>query len=278
MQKFKNCNIILNKKHKINKKRGIYMSNTALAFVLTTLAGFSTLIGAFLIFFKFKNEEKLLAGCLSFAAGVMMMISVIDLMPEGVSLLKTKYGLFATLGLGLGAIILGGITSGLLDYFFPDNVKNDSKGSKYNSSLYKVGIIAMIAIVIHNIPEGIATFVTTHHNVSLGFSLALAISLHNIPEGLSIAVPIYYSTKSRTKALLYTLVSALSEPFGAVITYLFLINYINETVLGLLYFLIAGIMVYISMFELLPKSKSYNYKKLTYLFFFIGIVFITIFH
>lgn len=254
------------------------MSNTTLAFILTTLAGFSTLLGAFLIFFKFKNEERLLAGCLSFAAGVMMMISIIDLMPEGVSLLKTRYGLFATIGLGLGAIILGGITSGLLDYFFPDNIKNSDKNIRYNSSLYKVGIISMIAIIIHNIPEGIATFVTTHHNISLGFSLALAISLHNIPEGLSIAIPIYYSTKSRVKALLYTLVSALSEPFGAVITYLFLINYINETVLGLLYFLIAGIMLYISMFELLPKSKSYNYKRLTYLFFVIGIVFITIFH
>ena len=251
------------------------MSNTTLAFILTTFAGFSTLIGSLIIFFKFKNEKKLLAGCLSFAAGVMMMISVIDLMPEGIGLLKTKYGLFTTTFLGLGAIILGGITSGLLDYFFPDSVKNDNK---YNSSLYKVGIIAMIAIVIHNIPEGIATFVTTHHNISLGFSLALAISLHNIPEGLSIAVPIYYSTKSKAKALLYTLVSALSEPFGAVITYLFLINYINETVLGLLYFLIAGIMLYISLFELLPKSKSYNYNKLTYLCFFIGIVFITLFH
>lgn len=254
------------------------MSNTALAFVLTTLAGFSTLIGSFLIFFKFKNEEKLLASSLSFAAGVMMMISVIDLMPEGIGLLKTRYGLFETIIFALSAIVLGGITSGLLDYFFPSDEIVKNKGIKYNSSLYKVGIISMIAIIIHNIPEGIATFVTTHHNVSLGFSLAIAISLHNIPEGLSIAIPIYYATKSRVRALLYTLVSALSEPFGALITYLFLINYINELVLGILYFLIAGIMLYISMFELLPKSKSYNYNKITYFFFALGMIFITIFH
>ena len=145
-----------------------------------------------------------------------------------------------------------------------------------SNNLYRVGIISMLAIIVHNIPEGIATFMATNSSVKLGLSLAIAIALHNIPEGISISIPIYHATKSRGKALLYTFISGISELFGAIITYIFLSNFINNTVLGFLFSIIAGIMIQISIYELIPTSYSYKNKKLFILFITIGVVFMII--
>lgn len=157
----------------------------------------------------------------------------------------------------------------LIDYYLPDSDKSNNK-------LYRVGFISMIAIIIHNIPEGIATFMATNSNISLGLSLALAIAMHNIPEGISISVPIYYSTSSKKKALLYTGISALSEPFGALLAYLFLKNIMNDLILGILFSVIAGIMLQISFSELLPSARRYNDNKRLIIFFIIGILFMLI--
>lgn len=121
--------------------------------------------------------------------------------------------------------------------------------------------------------EGIATFISTTKDTSLGISLAIAIALHNIPEGISISVPIYYATKSKKRALLYTFISALSEPIGAILTYLFLLPFINDVILGLLFAFIAGIMIQISLTELLPTSTSYQTSTTTKIFFVIGVIF-----
>ena len=125
-------------------------------------------------------------------------------------------------------------------------------------------------------PEGIATFISTTKDTSLGISLAIAIALHNIPEGISISVPLYYSTKSKGKAISYTFISSLSEPLGALLTYLFLLPIINEVILGLLFAFIAGIMIQISFTELLPTSTSYQISKVTKTFFVIGTIFMLI--
>ena len=134
----------------------------------------------------------------------------------------------------------------------------------------------MLAIILHNIPEGIITFITASSNMTLGISLAIAIALHNIPEGISISVPIYYSTKSKFKALSYTFISAISELFGAFITFLFLKNFINNTIIGILFAIVAGIMLNISLCKLLPTVKTYNYNRFSIIFFVIGILFILI--
>ena len=134
----------------------------------------------------------------------------------------------------------------------------------------------MLAIIIHNIPEGIATFMATNTNTKLGINLSIAIALHNIPEGISIAIPIYYSTKSKFKALLYTFISGLSELFGVIITYLFLRPFVNIYTMGILFSIIAGIMIHISLFELLPTSFSYKNKKYTFIFYLLGLIFIII--
>lgn len=245
------------------------MSITLYSFLLTFIAGLSTMIGTILIFFKAKTNRVVVAS-LAFASGVMFTVSILDLIPEAIILLNYKSIieiLLITVFMALGAIL-----TRIIDKYVPE-VENSSK-----NGLYKLGIISMFAIIMHNIPEGIATFMTTSTNLSLGLSLTIAIALHNIPEGISIAVPIYYSTGNRLKALLYTFISSISEPFGALLAFLFLKPLMNDFIMGILMSLIAGIMSYISFFELLPKSLSYNNKKITYTSFVIGILLMVINH
>ena len=131
----------------------------------------------------------------------------------------------------------------------------------------------MITILLHNIPEGIATFLISNINIKIGINIAIAIAMHNIPEGISIAIPIYYSTKSKKKAFYYTLIAALAEPLGALLSHIFLKNIINNIILGILFSLIGGIMLEISLKVLLPNTKKYNEKSRTIIFFIIGILF-----
>lgn len=245
------------------------MNITFYSFLLTFIAGFSTMLGTLLIFFKTKTN-KIIIGSLAFASGVMLAVSILDLIPEAINLLQLKS--YIEIPLITVFMVLGAIFSIIIDKYLPTHQNGSQNG------LFRVGIISMFAIIAHNIPEGIATFMATNTNINLGISLTIAIALHNIPEGISIAVPIYYSTKSRGKALLYTLISGLSEPFGAFLAFLFLKPFMNDTVMGLLMALIAGIMIHISSYELLPTSLKYNKKSLTYIFFIIGFIFMIISH
>ena len=230
------------------------------AFILTTLAGLSTLIGTIPILIK--QNKNIIVSALSFAAGVMITVSITDLIPEGINYLNKTYKIIPSILILSIFITLGIIISMTIDKYI------DREGE-----LYKVGIISMLAIILHNIPEGIATYLSGEFNFKLGLSLTIAIALHNIPEGISIALPIYYGTKSRGKALLYTLFSALSEPLGALLAYLFLSKIITNNIMGILMGLIAGIMIQISIYELLPTSLKLKNKKLTLLSFILGILF-----
>lgn len=246
------------------------MTNITYSFLLCFLAGFSTLIGTIIIFITKKKTDKIITSCLSFAAGVMICVSLTDLIPESFNLINNTFYPFPAILLCLIFFSVGVIISMLIDHFFPNEINSNQ--------LYRVGIISMLAIILHNIPEGIATFMTTHNDLSLGITLTIAIALHNIPEGICIAVPIYYATKSRGKALKYTLISALSEPFGAVLAYLFLTPYVNDLTMGFLYVIIAGIMIHISVYELLPTSIKYKKYKLTIIFYIIGMSIMLINH
>lgn len=233
------------------------------AFILTTLAGLSTLLGTIPIFFKIKTN-KILVSALSFASGVMITVSIIDLIPESINYLNQTFKIVPTILISSIFIVSGIIISMTIDKYI---------NTKREGEIYKVGIISMIAIILHNIPEGIATYISSENNFKLGLSLTIAIALHNIPEGISIAVPLYYAKKSRGKALLYTLSSALSEPLGAILAYLFLSKIMNNTIMGLLMAIIAGIMIQISLYELLPTSFKYKNKKQTIIYLIIGILF-----
>src|SRR5574344_2451902 len=201
-------------------------------FILTTIAGLSTLLGSIFIFFKFKNQNNIINISLSFAAGVMITVSITDLIPESYNLLNHNYIsiIYVLISINIGIII-----SMLIDKFVPAS-----------DNLYRVGVISMIAIIMHNIPEGIATYMTSSHDIKLGLSLSIAIALHNIPEGISISLPIYYGTHSKKKAFLYTLLSGMAEVVGGLLTSWFLKDYINDFVMALLLGLIAGIMIHIA--------------------------------
>lgn len=239
--------------------------NTSLCFLLTIFAGLSTLLGIIPIFFKIKNINKFIVSSLSFASGVMFSISTFDLLIESLKMFYYENNIIITTLLFLIFFIIGFVIS---------KIVND-KLDKYND-LYKVGLTSMIAIIVHNIPEGILTFTAFNVNQKLGLTLALAITLHNIPEGISIAVPIYYSTKSKIKVLIYTIVSALAEPLGALLAFLFLKNLVSNMMIGIMFSLVCGIMIYISLFELLKEAKKYNEDRLLNLFFVIGLIFMFI--
>lgn len=214
-------------------------------FILTLLAGLSTLLGSTIIFVKTPKIDKITTISLSFTIGVMLTVSIIDLIPESLTLLNTN--LFLKIIYLLISINIGIILTLYLD----KNIDIDNK-------LYRVGVISLIGIIIHNIPEGIATYMTTSYNLKLGIRLALAISLHNIPEGICISLPIYYSTKNYKLTFLLTLLSGLSEVVGAVLCHIFLKDIINNTIMSILLGIISGIMIYISIFELLKQIKNKN--------------------
>ncbi len=251
-------------------------SQSFIPLLLSLIAGLSTVIGAFILFFSKTQNKKLITFALSFSAGVMITVSFTDLFSSAEETLVKYNGNFKGIILALFFLICGALIALLIDKFIPneDVTLNNSNSKK----LYRVGFVSMIALMIHNFPEGIATFVSGYESTSLGISIALAIALHNIPEGIAIAMPIYYSTKSKVKAFKYTLYSGLAEPFGAFIAFLFLRPYINEIILAITFALVAGIMLYISFAELIPTAREYKYNK-TYLFsIFLGIVTIVLSH
>ena len=182
----------------------------------------------------------------------MITISLLSLIPESFLLINDLFYLIPTLLIISIFIVIGVIFSSIIDFKIE---------KKFNNKLYKLGIISVIVLMLHNIPEGITTFISTTHDVSLGISLSLAIALHNIPEGIAIAIPIYYSTNNIFKALFLTIFAGFSEIFGAVIAYLFIAQYVNNFILGIILSITAGIMIHISIYELIPNSLEYKKNK-----------------
>ena len=231
--------------------------------IISLVAGLSTVLGFFLIFLKIdKNKlNKFITFCLAFSIAIMISISIFDLIPESFFQIVNFYSLkFAVIFLSFSFL-----ASFLILKFIKLFIKN-------NDNLYCFGILNMIVLIFHNLPEGIATFLSSYHDINLGLKLSIAIMLHNIPEGISIAVPIYYSTKSKMKALKATLLSGLSEPLGAILAFVFLKNYVNDLMISLILIIVAGIMITLSIQEMLPTTLSYKENKYLYLGFIIGIL------
>ena len=247
------------------------LNSTLYAFLLSFLAGISTVIGSFVVFFDKKKESRVVSYSLSFASGVMIFVSLFDLLPNCYNLIINNDIFLKILFTSL-FMVLGIIISMFIDKNIPDYNNKDSRG------LYKVGIISMIAIIMHNIPEGIATFLTTTNNIKLGITLSIAIALHNVPEGISIAIPIYHCTNSKKKAIIYSLVSGMSEVLGSILAFVFLKSIINNFIMGILYALIAGIMLQISFYELIPVSYKNGSLKLVFKGFIIGFIIMLISH
>ena len=130
---------------------------------------------------------------------------------------------------------------------------SDSMQSSKKKKLLRTGVYTAFVIAIHNFPEGIATFTAAYSDLSLGIAIALAIALHNIPEGIAVAVPIYFATGNKRKALWFSLFSGFAEPLGALLAYAILMPFLNNIILGVMFCAVAGIMVFIALDELLPR-------------------------
>ncbi len=241
---------------------------------LSLLAGLSTIIGAFIVFFSKSDNKRLITFALAFSAGVMITISFTDLYPSAEKVFIKYKGNFKGEILTLLFIIIGAFSAFLIDLFLPE----DNKEIKKDTSLFRVGFVSMIALMLHNFPEGIATFISGYEDTALGIYIACAIALHNIPEGISIAMPIYYATGKKHLAFKYTFISGIAEPIGGLLAFLFLKPFINELILSIVFAIVSGIMLYIAFQELIPQSRKYGYN-LVYIFSLIlGICIIPISH
>jgi len=132
------------------------------------------------------------------------------------------------------------------------------KEAQKNKKLLRMGMFTALAIAIHNFPEGLATFIAALHEPQIAIPIAAAIAVHNIPEGVAVSVPIYYATGSKKKAFMYSFLSGLAEPVGALAGYLILMPFMSETLMGVVFAMVAGIMVFISLDELLPSAREYG--------------------
>jgi len=244
------------------------MNSVLFAFLLTLFAGLSTGVGSALAFFAKKTNTRFLSVALGFSAGVMIYVSLVEILQKGRIALGEVVGAKAGYAAAVAAFFGGMALIALIDKFVPGfenphearGVEDlgDAKARERQTHLYRMGIMSALAIGIHNFPEGLATFVGALADPALGVSIAAAIAIHNIPEGIAVSVPIYYATGSRKKAFGLSFLSGLSEPVGALLGWLVLMPFMNGAVYGVVFSVVAGIMVYISLDELLPSAEKYG--------------------
>ncbi|EAK0372318.1 zinc transporter ZupT [Campylobacter jejuni] len=257
-----------------------------IAMLLTLFAGFSTAIGSIIAFFSRKDDLRVLSLGLGFSAGVMIYISFMEILPTALKDFKNYYNSHWAELLGLACFFGGILISLLIDKLIPEDVnphepkedlselkicplpqkgQNPPKfhpGEKLHQintkALKHTGIFTALAIAIHNFPEGFATFISSLDNLTLGIAIAIAVAIHNIPEGLAVSLPIYHATGDKKKAFIYSALSGFAEPLGAFVGALILLPFIGDLTLAISFAVIAGIMVFISLDELLPAAKTYD--------------------
>ena len=233
--------------------------NFQFALLLTTCAGLSTTIGSFLGIIYKKPGPMFMVFSLSFSAGVMLLVSFVELLSEGIK----------TIGFGPAHIAFFGGMIGmfLIDWLIPHEYFGEQHrmGTSVDiqrNRLQKTGLFVALGLAIHNLPEGMATFAGALEDTRLGITIAAAIAIHNIPEGLAVSVPIYTATGSRAKAFWWSFLSGVSEPIGALLAGLVFLPFLSDKVIGGLLAAVAGIMVFISLDELLPSARSFGYEHL----------------
>lgn len=244
------------------------IDNLLFAFGLTLFAGSATAIGSLIAFFAKTTNKKFLALSLGFSAGVMIFVSFVELYPEARNAFASE---FSTAQADLYTVLafFGGIAIiAIIDKFIPEaenphelqSVEDMQHLDAKKKKLIRLGFFTALAIGIHNFPEGVATFTAALINPELGVPIAIAIAIHNIPEGIAVAVPVYQATGSKKKAFVLSALSGLAEPVGALIAWLLLMLVvdINNTIMGAVFAIVAGIMVYISLDELLPSAEKFG--------------------
>ncbi len=242
-----------------------------IAFSFTLLAGISTGIGSALAFFAKRTNTKFLSLSLGFSAGVMIYVSFVELFANSIKILAIEHGNKLGTFYSILSFFSGILLILLIDAFRPHgenphevhlieemDKKNEESKSLFKPQLLKVGLLTAMVLAIHNFPEGMVTFLVALKDTQLAIPIAIAIAIHNIPEGISVSIPIFYATGNRRKAFWISFLSGLAEPVGAVIGYLLLAPFLNDTIYAIIFAMIAGIMVFISLDELLPAAKEYG--------------------
>ncbi len=255
------------------------MENLTLAFLLTLFAGLSTGLGSIFAFFTKKTNMQFLATALSFSAGVMIFISFVELFEEAREELTAYFAGDMGFIVTILAFFAGVVLIMIIDRLVPESdnphevweeegvqaLKDEDREKigevlppEEREELGRVGLMSASAIAIHNFPEGLVTFVATLADPALGISIAIAIALHNIPEGIAVAIPIFYATGSRAKSVAYSFLAGTAEPVGALVGYFVFREFFDELTFGLIFAFVAGVMVFISIDELLPTANKYG--------------------
>ncbi|MDX9946613.1 MAG: zinc transporter ZupT [Bacteroidales bacterium] len=241
--------------------------NLLFALGLTVFAGLSTGVGSLMAFFSKKFNPKFLAGALGFSAGVMIYVSLVEIFAKAKDSLIISYGAktgywYTVISFFTGIAIIAIIDKLIPSYENPHEMRNIVNGNQKDKNnetrLMRMGVFSAIAIAIHNFPEGLATFLAAMSDPTLGISIAVAVAIHNIPEGVAVSVPIYYATKNKGKAFWLSFLSGLAEPVGALIGFFLLRHFISDATFGVIFGAVAGIMIYISLDELLPTAEEYG--------------------
>ena len=244
------------------------IENVLFAFGLTLFAGLSTGFGSALAFLARRTNTKFLSAALGFSAGVMIYVSFVEIFPKAKDSLVAELGSVGGYWVTVLAFFAGIALIAIIDKLVPsfenphevhraEEMDLPEKAAKFKK-LYRMGLFTALAIAIHNFPEGLATFVSAVRDTKLGIAIAVAIAIHNVPEGIAVSIPIFYATGSRKKAFVYSFLSGLAEPVGALIGYAIFFSFFNDIVFGILFAAGAGIMVFISLDELLPTAGEYG--------------------
>lgn len=237
------------------------MNNILLALFLTLLAGLSTAIGGLISILAPNTNKRFLSVALGFSAGVMIYVSMIEIFFKAETSLILEFGQKTGKIINVISFFAGMIIIAIIDKLIPSeqNPHEIKTEENYKSiKLIRMGLFTALAIAIHNFPEGLATFISAMQSPSVAIPIVVAIAIHNIPEGIAVAMPIYHATGSKSKAFKLSLLSGLAEPFGAIIGFVILMPIMNDIVFGIIFAAVAGIMVFISIDELLPAAREYG--------------------
>ena len=234
--------------------------------MLTLGAGLATGIGSTIALFAHRTNKRLLSFSLGLSGGVMIYVSFVELFQQAREAIGAIYGPQTGMGITTLAFFSGVLLIGVIDRLVPSfenphearPVEEMRESKPRDPKLMRMGVMTALVIGIHNFPEGIATFTAAAENLTLGVAIAVAIAIHNIPEGIAVSIPIYYATGDRGKAFRLSLLSGLAEPVGALLAYLVLMPLMSPTLMGCILAAVAGIMVYISIDELLPAAREYG--------------------